>query len=289
MDTQKGASLLSDLNKRIRSLSVDKEILRSMLEVLQERSYSAGDIELTHFKQLDQSDEQYEQNKKTLKDGFKLYVTVAGKDGRKLNGSIEDVFESPNFPDDILSVYLDSSLPLRAVHNWSVRNSIVLFLDFNKPEVFNFSLQPSQETPNASNITVKGNDITWVNGVFNEFNKIIESHPSSLAWLHRHTIYDIIVWLLGLPFGFWMCYKASSLIQKTFGQLSTFLQNATYVYLFFISLVGLRVLFHYARWIWPLVEYKGKFNKSLKHRVIWSGIIVGLASSIIHDLIKLIS
>ena len=289
METKKGASLQSDLNKKIRSLSVDKEVLRNMLEVLQERSFSAGDIEINHFQKRDQSDEQYEQNKNTLKEGFKFYITVAGKDGRKLNGSIEDVFDSPNFPDDILSVFIDSSLPLKAVHNWSVRNSIVLFIDFSKPEVLNFTLQPSHETPNQSNITVKGNDITWVNGVFNEFNKIIENHHSSFAWLHRHTIYDIIVWLIGLPFGFWMCYKASPLIQKMFGQLSTFVQNATYVYLFFISLIGLRVLFHYARWIWPLIEYKGKFNKSLKHRIIWSGIIIGLASSIIHDLLKLIS
>lgn len=285
MESQKGASLLSEQSKRIRSLAVDKEDLRRILDVLQERSSSAGDIEVTHFQQLDQTEKQYTQNKLTLKDGFKLHITVAGKNGTKLNGSIPDIFDSPNYPDDVLSVYLDSSLPLRAVHNYTPRNSVVLFLDFTKPEIFNFSLQPSHETPNGSNITVKGNDITWVNGLFNEFDKMLENHESSFSWLHRHTIYDIIIWLFGLPLAFWACFTLSNLINKSFG--SVFLQNAAYVYLFFISLTLLRVLFHYARWIWPLVEYKAKNNVSLRHRLIWSSIIIGLISSIIHDVIKL--
>lgn len=288
MEPLSKASLQSDLSKRIRSLSVDKEILRKMLDVLQERSYSAGDIEITHFQKGEQNEEQYESNKKTLKEGFTLYITLTGREGIKLNGSIHDVFESPNFPDDVLSVYVDSSVPLKALHNWNVSNAITLFLDFSKPEVFNFSMIPSHETPNASNINVRGYNITWANGVFNEFTTLIANHPSSFSWLHRHTVYDIIVWICGLPFSFYISYKASAMINNIYGTFSTFVQNAAYVYIFFASLVGLRILFHYARWIWPLIEYKGKNNRSLKHRLVWTGILMGLISSLIYDLVKLL-
>lgn len=70
MDTPKGASLVTDLSKRIRSLSVDKETLKNILNLLQERSVSAGDMEVSHFQKLEQTDEQYEANKKILREGF---------------------------------------------------------------------------------------------------------------------------------------------------------------------------------------------------------------------------
>lgn len=69
-------------------------------------------------------------------------------------------------------------------------NKCILNLDFSRPEVFNFTLLPSQETLNQSNFNVQGNDVTWVHGLFHEVEKFISDRPSTFRLLHRHTTYD---------------------------------------------------------------------------------------------------
>ena len=90
---------------------------------------------------------------------------VSSIDGQELYGGIDEIFNSPNFPDQIKSIYVNSEIPLRQCYNYYPRNSLELFLDFSKLGLFNLSLLPSQETPNASNLAVQCYDSTWVHGV----------------------------------------------------------------------------------------------------------------------------
>ena len=60
----------------------------------------------------------------------------------------------------------------------------------------------SPEFPDAgrryeTNFAVNGSDATWVNGVFHEFTEYTRSHRSRMSWLHRHTVYDVLLWILG--------------------------------------------------------------------------------------------
>jgi hypothetical protein len=109
-----------------------------------------------------------------------------------------------------------------------------------------------------------------------------------MTWLHRHSIYDFLVWGLGLPFGFWMSYRFSGILTKIVGGFSSFVLNGSYVYVFFASLVIFRLLFHYARWVWPLVEHKSSKNKAIKHQIVLGTITLGLLTTFIVDLIKII-
>jgi hypothetical protein len=277
-------SLTVDLSARVRSLSLDKAELRTLLEKLQERCLAAGDIEVTYYQPSGRALEAVEEDKKKLKEGFKLYLTVTGADGVKLNGAIDTIFDSPNFPSAVRSVFFDSSVPLKAQHNYTPRNLCILFLDFSRPEVLNFTFLPSQETPNGSNIAVQGSDATWVHGVYHEFDQFISSHSSTVQWLHRHSVYDLLVWIFGLPLSFWCCFRVSGLVQRLYA--SPFLQAAGYTYLFFGVLFGFRILFHYARWIWPLVEFRHPGDSALRHKIVWSTIAGGLAVSLLYDLLK---
>ena len=276
------------LTSKISSFSGNKEDLLKLFQVLQERSHAAGEIEVANFKQGVQSEVDFSNNKKTLKEGFDLKPTIVSTDGKELWGRFQDIFESPNFPDQIKSIYVNSEIPLKVGYNYHPANSFELFLDFSKPDLFNLSFLPSQATPNASNIVVQGYDATWTHGVFNEFNSFIKNHPSKLTWLHRHSIYDFLVWIAGLPFGFWVSYKFSGCLNKIFGNVSPFVLNASYVYVFLASMILFRLLFHYARWVWPLVEYQSLKNKSGKHQIAIGAIALGLASAFIWDLIKII-
>ncbi len=276
------------LTNKIPSLSVTKEEIYKLFLLLQERSQAAGDLEVYNFNRGDQSDDEYNKSVETLKEGFKLKPTVVSSGGKELFGDFKDIFKSPNFPDDLISIYVNSEIPLTAGYNYVPANSFVLFLDFSKPDLFNLSFLPSQATPNGSNISVQGYDATWTHGVFSEFNNFIKNHPSKMTWLHQHSIYDLLVWGLGLPFGFWMAYRSSSILDKIFSGVSTFILNGAYVYIFLASLMIFRLLFHYSRWVWPLVEYKSARNKSVKHQVILGAITLGLLTTLIVDLIKLI-
>jgi len=276
------------LTSKISSFSVTKEDLYKLFLILQERSHAAGDIEVSNFKKGDQSDEDYEQNKKTIKEGFNLKPTIVSADGKELWGNFKDIFESPNFPDQIKSIYVNSEVPLKAVYNYNPANSFVLFLDFSKPDLFNLSFLPSQATPNESNIAVQGYDATWTHGVFSEFNNFVKSYPSKMTLLHKHSVYDLLVWALGLPFGFWMSYKFSGILTKIFGGLSSFVLNGSYVYVFLASMVFFRLIFHYARWVWPLVEYKSSKNKAIRHQIVLGAIAGGVFTTFIVDLIKII-
>jgi len=163
---------------------------------------------------------------------------------------------------------------------------MILFLDFRRPDVFNFTILPSQETQNESNFEIEGKDITWVNGVFQEFFDFVERRPSTLPWLHRHTIYDVLLWVMGFPLSFWICSKLSPFIEKVFGEYSVFLKSALYFYIFIIALNLIRIAFHYARWIWPLTEFRNERSKSLKHKSLFALIVSGLGLPALYDFIK---
>ena len=238
------------------------------------------------FEQREQTDEQFKANKETLKNSFELKITISGKNGEELWGTIEEVFSSVNFPDEVKSLYVDSESTLRHVHNYYPNNSFKIFIDFNKPKIFDLSLLPSRSTPNESNVEVKGYDATWVNGVFSEIKKFINERSSTLSIVHAHSIYDILLWVLGLPASFWVCSKLSSQIESAFAPDNTFATSALYVYAFIATLFVFRVLFHYLRWVCPLVEYRSKGNKMLAHRAILAILCIGWFGQFIYDMAK---
>lgn len=265
--------------------SLDKSDLRAFLSILQERVDTAAELEIAHFKQNEQTEDQYENNKNEIRLGYKLRPTLTGEDGRELHGTIDEIFDSPNFPESVRSIFLNSSIPLDVVHKFRIRNSVELFLDFSRPAIFDFHLMPSQRTPNESHYRVEGRDTTWVNGLFHEIQSYISSHRSPAPWLHQHSIYDFFLWLIGYPLAFWLCFKVSPFLPNG-GKEILFVRAALYVYIFLIALVGLRALFHYARWVFPISEYRHTRNRVLRHRAFLGALSIGLFGTVLYDVIK---
>jgi len=270
----------------ISSFSLDKNGLRKFCDILQERAYSAAEIEIGLFQKNEQTDEQYEANIKTLRDSFQLKITISGFAGEELWGSIEEVFDSVNFPEQVKSLFVDSETTLRVVHNIYPQNSFKIFLDFNKPRIFDLSLLPSHGTPNESEIEVKGYDATWVNGVFHELKTFVANRSSTLSVVHNHSVYDVLLWVLGFPLSFWVCGKLSISIESAFGGNNAFVSSALYLYAFVATLFVFRILFHYLRWVCPLVEYKTKNNKVIIHRALLGVLTIGWLGNFIYDIAK---
>jgi hypothetical protein len=159
-------TIRNEQSMKVSSLTLDREELMAFCRVLQERAKSAGEMEINSYQKNDLSEEQYQLNINKLRSGFELRISVAGKNGENLWGSVDQVFTSPNFPTEVKSLFVDSASTLKASDNYYVRNEFLIFLDFSKRRIADFTLLPSQETPNGSNIKVLGYDATWVNGVF---------------------------------------------------------------------------------------------------------------------------
>ena len=268
------------------SCSLDRRDLERLLKILQERLVPAAEEEIAYFEKGNQSDEDFEKNKQLLRDGFDLRLTVTGVDGQELYGTVVEVVNSPNFPEAIKSVYINSEHFLQAVHNYLPRNSFEVFLDFSRPGVMDSAILPSNRTPNGSNIKVHGYNATWVNGLFHELQEFIRQRQARCRWLHANSVYDLLVWTLGLPIGFWFCFKFGAILPQIGVAASPFLDAALYVYVFLIVLFGFRALFHYARWVFPIVEYRFPQNQSLKHRAILSALFVGFVGTVGYDIGK---
>lgn len=284
--TLPGRSITLRLSQPIASSRLDMAALRRLCELLRERVSAAGDLEVQAFQKGNQTDEQYEANKETLRDACDLWITAKGHDGKELYGTVEEVFDSPNFPDDLALLYVNSSTTLRAVHNWVPRNQIELLLDFSRPDPFDFNEFPSRATPNDSNLKVEGIDAAWVNGLFNELLSFFHARRAPLAWIHRSSVWDVLLWGLGLPFCFWVAYRLSPFVEDTFSKYSEFVEAALYLYIFLISANVLRALFHYARWVWPPLDYVNPDHRAVAHRITLGALALGVLGSFVYDMIK---
>src|ERR1700736_1423673 len=113
--TAEAPLLCVDQKTAVRSLSLDKGELRNLLERLQERSLAAGEIEVARFQpRPDETPEGIETARRNIREGFKLWLTVAGVGGPDLTGGIATVFGSPDFPEDVRSVFFDVAVPLQS-------------------------------------------------------------------------------------------------------------------------------------------------------------------------------
>src|SRR5215831_2997269 len=121
---------------------------------------------------------------------------------------------------------------------------------------------------------------------FRSFFDFVDRKPSTSPWLHRHSVYDVLLWVVGFPLSFWICTKLSPFVEAVYGGVSVFLKSALYFYVFLIAISLLRVAFHYARWIWPLTEFRSERSRSIKHKAILSIIVSGLGLAALYDLIK---
>ena len=287
MGQQNRAILTTELSQQITACAFSKGDLKTLCEILQESNYAAAEEEITNYTPLDRSLEQILADRELLRSGFELQVTVRGIDDKVLFGTIPAVFNSPRFPYKVKTLYINSELDLKNLHNWSPRNHFELLLDFTKLELFNLSLSPSTSTPNASKIFVTGLNSDWVSGVYRKVTDFIKQKKTRCKFFHRHSVYDLLLLFVGLPFSFWIAYKLSGLINSIFGGFSVFVQNGAYVCLFVLMLHLFKILFDYARWVFPIVEYRSTRDTARKHRFILGGLIIAIFGNFLYDLLKI--
>jgi len=283
--SQPAALLLNEqrLNLAGQSLQLDRAELRRLLELLQERAYSAAEFEFSNPLLVGKPANEVAQLRVAICDGYGFFITVTGFDGSQLNGTVAEVFDSPNFPRDVATIFVDSATKLRN-QNYAPRNSLALFVDFRRPPIFDFNLMPSHATENGSYFSARGLDATWVRGVYHEVESFVRERSITARLLHRHSVYDVLLFFLGFPLAFWAAYRVSPLIQSVGS--SEFLRAGLYLYVWLLTLWLFRAAFHYARWLWPLIEYRREGSKAGVHRACWSVFCGTIFLSLTYDVLR---
>jgi hypothetical protein len=162
--------------------------------------------------------------------------------------------------------------------------NIIVFLDFSRPPLFDFSRLPTLPTPNESNFAISADDESWFSATKVRLSQFFSERRTSTDWFHRAAVYDILLVFTGLPMAIWLAYRVVGGI--TDGRSPPIIISILYVYVFFAAIQLFRILFSYSRWVFPKVELDTESGSPLRHRGIWGGIFLAIAGSFLSDFLK---
>lgn len=221
------------------------------------------------------TDEQWEERKAfLLDDAFRLTVTIDGLRDQQLYGESSEVFDDPNLPKPIKSIFFTNSTAFQRHANGSdPMNRISVFLDFSKPEVFDPNPLVSAATPNEGKVTVNAQDITFFNAVQKAVEKNITTNKTWYGAIHRNFAYDIGMWLIALPVAlYFSAYYMDQLIPA--GDRFALFRWPLFIYLVGLSLILYRALTAYAKWAFPVNVLEENKDRAWKHRLALGGFAV---------------
>jgi hypothetical protein len=165
-----------------------------------------------------------------------------------------------------------------------LQNKATLLLDFSRPTVLDFTKLPTFATANASNFEISAASEEWFTTLNTRLTQLFDERRTGFNWLHQQGIYDLLLFIVGLPFALWIDYRFSPSIDKL--ALPSVLSAGVYVYLFFAGLFIFRGIFTYSRWVFPKIEIQSETSPPLRHRVVWLGIMIAVFGAAIWDAVK---
>ena len=270
----------------IQSCYLTKEDLVKLYARLLEKVHEAADLQVQNWVKTEgnsgEFDEQIQQEKAT----FSLSITIEGENGETQFGNDESMFLSAHLPERILSVFFDSALTFRLSHsNYNPQNRFTVLFDFSKPSLIDIKNPVSSPTPNNSKVFVSGNNAGWVHSVFQTVMEFVEEREC--GWirkrLHGSLTYDLTLWFLVFPFIFLVIFKIYPFVIKM--EMPEVLDAAFYIYIFFFGLIIYRFGYSYTKWVWSKIHLQHFRDATLLHRVIWSGMMIGVISTFLYSII----
>ncbi|HEX9768563.1 MAG TPA: hypothetical protein VGA50_05255, partial [Kiloniellales bacterium] len=115
------------------SIALSLDDIRKIYNRLTKHVHEEGDREIAQLVLPEGQDEaEFEEKKKQARsEAFRVTVTIGGADGGSLYGDSVEVFDSPNVPDVIASIYMTNITAYQQVSGRQPLNSFELYLDFS--------------------------------------------------------------------------------------------------------------------------------------------------------------
>lgn len=263
------------------------EDMKALYRLIDDRQVLYRDkIVSIQFQQPSETPQGFEDRRKRVHDAYVTSVTVSMKNSELLTGNNRQIFDTVAFWGDVKSIFFSTQSVPQAVLNAIPQDRISLFLDFTQPPALDFSRLPTLATPNESNFEIHAVDEAWFVLSKTRIAEFFHQRRSGYDWIHRTGIYDILLLVLGLPLAVWGTVKIGSIVPAIDG-LHTFPRGLIYVYIFFVSLTIFRVLFSYARWVFPKIEVESEGRVSpFRHRAVWAITLTSLFWPVLYDAVK---
>jgi hypothetical protein len=269
----------------IAAFRIKRDELRRLYQIVHSKQIEYRDKVMTALaKAPPESDQDFATRKQRVRDAFVTSVTVTGLNDEMIHGNDETFFDSFNFPEHLRSVYISTQSAPQAILNVMPSCNIIVFLDFSRPPLFDFSRLPTLPTPNESNFAISADDESWFSATKARLSQFFSERRTSTDWIHRAAVYDILLVFTGLPMAIWLAYRIVGGI--TDGRSPPIIISTLYVYVFFAAIQLFRILFSYSRWVFPKVELDTESGSPLRHRGIGGGIFLAIASSFLYDFLK---
>lgn len=272
------------------SCTLDIAYFKKLYEILNKITQEAAEIEISKLKKNPgQSDEDFSKLQDYARSLYKLSIQIFGRKGEYVFSDSASIFDEAHLPDHVTKIIFDNS----SKYNFSLKkdplNKIRLEFDFQKVKVFDFVTGPSRATSNTSAFHVIGENETWVSGAYKNVFQSLQERANKRSLLHRTNIFDLFIWFMIMPLGFFTIYKIERLFSLSASGVPTVFMVALYLYFFIIVLNIFRMVFNYARWIFPKMELVTSLKKgAILHRIILGAIFLAIFYSFIYDLLKLI-
>ncbi len=269
----------------IQAFHIRRDELNRLYQIIHEKQVDYRDRVMSSLSKLaNELDEEFERRKQRVHNAFVTSVTVTDLDGEMVHGNNEQFFDSTTFPSRLRSIFIATKTIPQAVLNFTPLCNIVVFLDFSRPPLLDFARLPTLPTPNESNFELAANDELWFAAAKKRLDQFFAERKTSTNWLHAAAVYDVFLAFVGIPIGIWASYRIGNLFNGF--KFSPFISTAIYIYGFALALLLFRVFFSYSRWVFPKVALDTELSSPLRHRGVWSAILVGLIVSLIYDFLK---
>jgi hypothetical protein len=272
------------------SCTLDIAYFRKLYEILSSSAEEGANIEIAKINKLPgQSDQDFEEFKKSAKSLYLITVQIFDSKGGYIFTESPSIFDEAKLPDSITRIIFDNSQRFRAALQREPVHRIRVTFDFTRPSIFDFITMPSYATPNNSNIDIIGETETWVHGIYKKVMESLKERGNKRGWLHASNIYDVFLWFAIIPLNLRLLYKMNLKLQPKLIGMSTFLKVGMYLYFFIIILYVYRIIFNYARWVFPNIELTTSLRKgAIAHRLILWTLVLGMATTFLYEIVKFI-
>jgi hypothetical protein len=273
----------------IKACRLRREDLGRLYRIINDRQIEYGQsfIKDVLAQQPDESPQQFQERQTRVLNAFVTAVHVTGANNEIVSGSGEHFLASENIPDKLLTVFYSTTAAPNAagIASSFLQNRATLLLDFSRPPILDLSRLPTFATPNTSNFQIVAASEVWFTTLNTRLTQLFDDRRTGVNWLHRQGVYEIFLFLVGLPFALWLDYRCARLIDRL--TLPNVLASGLYVYIFIAALFLFRGLFDYSRWVFPKIEIQTTDAfPPLRHRAVWFAIMVADFGAAIWDAIK---
>lgn len=233
------------------------------------------------------SDEELEdRNSRIRKRAFRVTISIIGFDGQTAYDDDETLFDSPNLPTPIRTVFFTNTTAWQnEAPNSLPPNRFSAWLNFHKPPVIDPNPLVSDPTPNESKVQITADDIGFFRAVQTIVAAKLKPKKNWYYFLHEKFTYDVGLWIVLMPFSlYWITIYMDRLFPSD-GPNSAF-RIPFYIYSLGISIIFYRSIYGYLKWAFPVNTLTENKDKAWLHRTFLGGLLLSLVGSSIWSAIE---